>query len=127
MICPHPKSTFFTYTTLFFFYFKITPFIFFPSFFFFFFFFFNDPPPPEISPLPLHAPFPIPRRPAGRSPGRPPPGASRSPPRSARSSWMIGAAVGRRAGSRCAPASRGVDRRGLPAPVLQREIGRAHV
>src|SRR2546430_1848269 len=23
------------------------------------FFFFNDPPPPEISPLPLHAPFPI--------------------------------------------------------------------
>src|SRR2546427_11858390 len=31
----------------------------------FFFFFFNEPAPPEISPLPLHAAFPIPRNPAG--------------------------------------------------------------
>src|SRR2546430_1787171 len=49
----------------------------------FFFFFLNDPPPPEISPLPLHAPFPIPagERPAQRDrlAAEPEPGHHRQP------------------------------------------------
>src|SRR2546429_9755890 len=41
----------------------------------FFFFFLNDPPPPEISPLPLHAALPIPRRAAHYPPVKHDPGA----------------------------------------------------
>src|SRR2546430_12086009 len=55
----------------------------------FFFFFFNDPPPPEISPLPLHDPFPISpaggrRSPPASLPSRAPPSRCRSPARTDR-------------------------------------------
>src|SRR2546426_11288899 len=88
----------------------------------FFFFFLNDPAPPKISPLPHHAPLPIPRR-------RPP----QDQRRGARDCMPVATHVryrrahgGREARSetRRAPAPRAAKR---PGGYCCHEIGRAHV
>src|SRR5256886_1311006 len=81
-------SLFFFFLFFFFIYFFL--FFFLLLFFlFFFFFFFNNPAPPEISPLPLHDPFPISpaggrRSPPASLPSRAPPSRCRSPARTDR-------------------------------------------